>query len=304
MSFKPNYDVPPERRAYYFVGEPRDGWERIGALMLHGFMGSPASSRDMGQFLAQHGITVRCPLLPGHGNLPYMIDGYSRQDWIAAAEEGLAQLSEECDQIFLIGHSMGAVLSAHLAVQKPDICGLVLLAPLYDVPDWRIKLVAVGRYFLKWFYPLKHDSADRDVFLGRITDFDPTIDVNDPELEQWLVEASRLPLSGVDEMRKMSNLGRKLWPRLRQPVLIFQGGHDPAVSAGNTEKLFQKLRTPDKEMKFFPRVGHELMRPVEPIHRKVWQKILEFVEDHSEFGEKAPTALNSPTSMLSKREEA
>ncbi len=298
MPFQPTYHVPPERQAYTIFAAPESGPERVGLLMLHGFMGSPASSRPMASFLAEHGITVHCPLLPGHGNLPYQIHGYSRHQWLAEVEEALAFLRKQCDQVFLAGHSMGAILGAHLATLNPDICGFIMLAPLYDLPDWRIKTVAIGRYFMKWFYPLKSKHADRKIFVGRVLDYDPTINVDDPNLQDWLIEASRLPLDALDEMRKMAAMGRKLWPRLRVPVIIFQGGNDPAVNAGNTEKLFQKLQTPDKEMKFFPQVGHELMRPVESIHRKVWHKILEFIEDHSESGAKRERPLLSGGSLL------
>lgn len=300
MPFQPDYEVPEERRAYSFAGKPRDGWERIAVLMLHGFMGSPASSRPMAEYLAEHGITAHCPLLPGHGHLPYQIHGSSYGDWIAEVEEAYDTLRRQCDQVFLIGHSMGAVLSAHLADKFSDVCGLVLMAPLYEIPDKRLKAAAVGRYFMKWVYPLKHKAVDRDIFVGRVLDYDPTIEVDDPELQDWLVEASRIPVDGVDEMRKMAGIGRRLWPRVHQPVLIFQGGHDPAVNPGNTEKLFQALSTADKEMKFFPQVGHELMRPVEPIHIKVWNKTLEFIEDHAEIGDKASTPLNAPSLLVRK----
>ena len=72
------------------------------------------------------------------------------------------------------------------------------------------------------FTRLKRKEVDRDVFIGRVTDFDPTIDVEDPELQDWLVEATRLPMDAIDEMRKMAVFGRKLWPKIHQPVLIFQ----------------------------------------------------------------------------------
>lgn len=298
MPFTPDYDVPEGRQAYTLHGVPETGPERVGVLMLHGFMGSPASSRPMAEHLSKRGLTVHCPLLPGHGHLPYKIHGTSRRQWLAEAEEGLETLRELCDQIFVMGHSMGAVLGAHICRQNEDMCGLILLAPLYDVPDWRIKLVAIGRYFMKWFYPLKNSQVDREVFVGRILDYDPTVDVDDPELQDWLVEASRLPVDGIDEMRKMARLGRKLWPQLHLPVMIFQGGNDPAVSSKNTETLFKRLSTPDKEMKMFPQVGHELMRPVEPIHKKVWQKTLEFIEEHTEAGVKGERPVLSGKSLL------
>ncbi|MFN2138161.1 MAG: alpha/beta hydrolase [Candidatus Promineifilaceae bacterium] len=295
MPFQPTYDVPDDRQAYAVASAEREGWERIAVLMLHGFMGSPASSRPMAEFLAAHGVTVRCPLLPGHGNLPYQIRGSSHQDWIAEVLEAYDCLQQEHDQVFLVGHSMGAVLSAQLATHAKGVCGLVLIAPLYEIPDRRLKVAAVGRYFLNYVYPLKYKSLDPKIWLGRVLDYNPNIDVEDPALQEWLIEASRIPVDGVAEMSKMAGIGRRLWPQVHQPVLIFQGGQDPAVNPGNTEKLFQSLATVDKEMKFFPQAGHELMRPVEPIHHKVWQKTLEFIEDHAEIGNKVPTALNAPS---------
>jgi carboxylesterase len=302
MPFQPDYDVPKKRRAYTIPGKPRQGWENIALLLLHGFMGSPASSRPMAEFLSKQGATTHCPLLPGHGHLPYRIHGSTHQQWLAEVEEAYKWLQEQFDQVFIIGHSMGAVLGAHLATEFSDVNGLVLLAPLYEIPDRRLKIAAIGRYFVDWVYPLKYKMVDHQIFLGRVLDYDPSIDIDDPALQEWLMEASRIPVDGLDEMRKMAGIGRRLWPRVHQPVLIFQGGNDPAVNPGNTEKLFQALATADKEMKFFPQVGHELMRPVEPIHVKVWNKTLEFIEEHAETGEKVPTPLNAP-SLLTRDEQ-
>lgn len=281
MPFEPTYHVPAERQAYQMIAAG-EGNGRVGLLLLHGFMGSPVSTRSMAEWLHDKGITCLCPLLPGHGNLPYMIHGYHRSQWIAEAEEALANLRQWTEQIFIVGHSMGAVLAAHLIQSNPDICGLIMLAPLYDVPDKRIKFAGLIQRFMPFFYPLKRKDVDRKVFVGRVVDYDPTIDVDDPSLQEWLVEATRIPLTGVTQMLKMARMGRKLWPKLRLPSLILQGGKDPAVSPGNAEKIFTLLPAGDKEMKLFPNVGHELMRPFEPIHTTVWQMIYRFITTHAE----------------------
>lgn len=292
MPFQPPYPVPAPRRAYTMLADgARDGQGngRVGLLLLHGFMGSPTSTRDMAAWLRGKDITCHCPLLPGHGNLPYMIHGYHRRQWVAEAEEALASLRQWAEQIFIVGHSMGAVLAAQLIKKNPDIYGLIMLAPLYDVPDWRIKLSGLVQRFMPFFYPLKRKDVDREVFLGRVVDFDPTIDVDDPDLQEWLIEASRIPLSGVAQMLQMARLGRKLWPKLQIPALILQGGKDPAVSPGNAEKIYNLLPTGDKQLKLFPNVGHELMRPFEPIHKTVWQMIADFIAENAE----PPAALSS-----------
>lgn len=79
MSYVISPEIPEERKPYTKQGGP------TGILMLHGFMGSPLSSRDMATYLSERGITVHCPLLPGHGHLPSRMKGVSRKDWLASA---------------------------------------------------------------------------------------------------------------------------------------------------------------------------------------------------------------------------
>lgn len=282
MPFKPTYEVPEQRRAYTLCAETQLVENaNVGCLMLHGFMGSPTSSRPMAEYLAAHGISVHCPLLPGHGNLPEMIVNVTTHDWIAEAEEALAHLRTMADQIFILGHSMGAVLGAYLIEKNPDLQGMVMLAPLYNVPDWRIRLSGVVKLFMPWFYPLKRKDVDRHIFLGRVTDFDPTIDVEDPSLQAWLVERTRIPLAGVWEMVKMARLGRRLWRRLQTPAMILQGEEDPAATPENARQIFALLPHADKALHLFPKTGHELMRPFSAVHQQVWQLIHQFIRERT-----------------------
>jgi carboxylesterase len=275
MPFSPTYDVPEERRAYTMLAGP------VGCLMLHGFMGSPASSRPLAGYLAERGISVHCPLLPGHGQLPNKMYKIPREAWIAEAEEALTLLQKHCDQIFLMGHSMGTALSAHLACVgansgESDFAGVIMLAPAYNVPDGRIQLLRVVRYVMPWLYPLKMGSL-KDLAHERLLEFDPSLDFDEPAVQARLPEMSRVPTSAIDEMRKMVDAGRELWPKLDLPAIIFQGGRDIAVSLENTEKLYALLPNEDKQLIVFGDAGHELMRPFEAVHAEVWPAVYEFI---------------------------
>jgi carboxylesterase len=274
MPFQPTYPVPEDRRPYTLQAG------RAGILMLHGYIGSPKSSRPLAAYLAERGVTVHCPLLPGHGNVPNKMYGVSRHDWMAEAEEGLTAMRQMCDKIFLMGHSMGAVLSAYLIQKNRDIRGMIMLAPLYEVPDKRIHLMRVLRYVMPWFHPLKSRSLQRLVY-ERAIDFDPTLDLSDPAVQAQLPELSKVPTGSMDEMRKVADLGKKLWPKTNLPAIIFQGGHDRAVSPGNAQHIFDLLPHKDKKLYWLPEAGHELMRPFDPAHAKVWPLILRFVQERS-----------------------
>jgi carboxylesterase len=274
MPFVPSYTVTEERRAYTFLGGS------VGCLILHGFMGSPISSRPLARYLSERGISVHCPLLPGHGEFPDKLQNVSREAWIAESEEGLDYLRQHCDEIFLLGHSMGTILCAHLAVSSRDVRGMVMLAPVFDVPDRRIRLLRFIRYVMPWFYPLKQRNLVPLVH-ERLLDYDPTLDLQDPVVKARLPEMTRVPTSGINEMRKVVDMGRTLWPRLRAPVIVFQGVQDVAVNVEDTKRLFELLSANDKQLRLYEKAGHELMRPFEPVHAQVWSAVLEFVEARS-----------------------
>ncbi len=107
-----------------------------GALVLHGFTGSPFSMRGIAEKLADAGLTVELPLLPGHGTsvADMMVTGWD--DWSAAAEQAYLDLAARCSRVAVVGLSMGGTLSCWLAERHPEIVGLVVVNPaLGAVPE-------------------------------------------------------------------------------------------------------------------------------------------------------------------------
>jgi carboxylesterase len=282
MPFIPTYVVPEERQAYTMEGGD------VGCLVLHGFMGSPASTRPMAAYLSERGVTVHCPLLPGHGEYPRRLQNLPFQDWVAEAEEGLAFLRNRCDQIVLFGHSMGTILGALLVRKFGEIRGQIMIAPIYDVPDKRIRYLRALRFVIPWFYPLKVKRLRRLVN-ERLREFNPEIDLEDPDIQAKLPEMTKVPTSGMDEMRKVVDLGQDLWPLHDIPVRIFQGELDYAADPENTEKLYNLLPNKDKVLERFTDAGHELMRPFEPVHTQVWSKTYQFILSHTSLEHTART---------------
>jgi carboxylesterase len=103
-----------------------------GALVLHGFTGSPFSMRGIAEKLADAGLTVELPLLPGHGTsvADMLVTGW--EDWSAAAEQAYLELAARCSRVAVVGLSMGGTLSCWLAERHPEIAGLVVVNPAVE----------------------------------------------------------------------------------------------------------------------------------------------------------------------------
>lgn len=292
MPFKPDYEVPPERRAYTFQAG------LTGCLMLHGYLGSPASSRPLAQYLADHGITVHCPLLPGHGNFPNKLYKINRRAWFDEATEAFATINELCDEVFLMAHSMGTVLSAYLIGQSPEvnIRGVIFLAPATELPDRRLLAVSVARYVMPWLYPMRLKRL-RPVATARLHEFDPNMNLEDLEIQAKLPELTKVPVGSIDEMRKVLAKSKGLWPQIIQPAIIFHGDQDDVVKVESTRKVFDALASEDKRLEIIPGGGHELMRPFDPVHSTVWSSILEFIQDRATLLEAMSNSSDIPENL-------
>ncbi|MGB1250936.1 MAG: alpha/beta hydrolase [Candidatus Promineifilaceae bacterium] len=275
--FKVSAEIPTNKHPYKLNGG------RIGVLVLHGFMGSPGSSRPLATFLNNQGLTVHCPLLEGHGHLPERLHRISHRQWLKQAENAFESLREQCDKLFIIAHSMGCILAAHLVRRYDDVQGLVMVAPLYRVPNKSIYLMRYLRPFISFLYPVKMKLVPRHLIEKRVLDFDPTIDVNDPEVREWMEWGVRLPTSGLDEMLKMTRRGKKLWKRIHVPTLLLQGDQDEAIDPNFANRIFGRIKHPDKNILHIPTGRHELIRPADPNHAEAWQHIYSFISARSEI---------------------
>jgi carboxylesterase len=101
-----------------------------GALLCHGFTGSPQSLRPWAEYLADAGLSVWLPRLPGHGSTWQDMARTRWEDWYAEVDRAFDELRAHSDEIFVMGLSMGGCLALRLAeLRGPAVSGLVLVNP-------------------------------------------------------------------------------------------------------------------------------------------------------------------------------
>lgn len=105
-----------------------------GALVLHGFTGSPHSIRGVARALAGAGLAVEAPLLPGHGTTMDDMLATGWDDWRGASERAYSDLAARCRRVVLAGLSMGGALATSVAADHPEVAGLVVVNPYIDPP--------------------------------------------------------------------------------------------------------------------------------------------------------------------------
>jgi len=115
-------------------------------LLLHGFTSHPVLTLGpLPQVLREAGFQVSQPALPGHGTRPEDLLKVRWQDWLETARAFYRELPEPRG---VVGLSMGALLSAHLAAETPTQA-LVALAPAMALKHPLAPLAP----FLAWLIP-------------------------------------------------------------------------------------------------------------------------------------------------------
>jgi carboxylesterase len=189
----------------------------VGVLVLHGFTATPRTVRDWAQFLAEAGLTVRAPLLAGHGGTWQELSRTGWTDWYASAEGAFSELSARCSQVFVAGISMGACLAFRLAqTQGAKVDGLVVVNPSLAGDNPFIPLAPVLKYVIK-------STAS----IGG--------DIKKPGADEKTVK--RTPVASVASMARLWKTTRTRLAEVTQPLLVFRSTVDHVVGPASDKVL-------------------------------------------------------------------
>jgi carboxylesterase len=202
--------------------------------MVHGFTGSPASMRPMGEWFAEQGLSVAGVRLPGHGTDVHDLRRRAWTEWFDEVADATAAMRGRCRTVVVLAQSMGAALGVHLAATRPsDVDGLVLCSPY--VFDVRLLALPIGRIFLKQVRGVGNDIAR-------------------PGQDEKAYEV--MPVEGISTMFRLLQFARAELPRVRTPALVFQPGQDHTVPRSNPRKVYEALGSERKELIACPRSFH------------------------------------------------
>lgn len=189
----------------------------VGVLFCHGFTGTPQSLRPWAEHLAAAGLTVDLPRLAGHGTSWQEMNLTRWEDWYGTVDRALSRLAARCDQVFVMGLSMGGTLALRLAEQRGDeISGLVLVNPsLLTKRLDRHLLPALRMVVPSW----------------------PSIasDIKKPGVTELAYD--RVPVQAAYSLSKLWLATRSDLDRVTVPILVFRSAEDHVVEPDSCRRL-------------------------------------------------------------------
>ncbi|WNM34575.1 alpha/beta fold hydrolase [Streptomyces sp. Li-HN-5-11] len=197
----------------------------VGVLLCHGFTGSPQSLRPWARYLAERGLTVALPLLPGHGTRWEDLQITGWQDWYAEVDRELRALRERCAYVFVAGLSMGGALALRLAARHGDaVAGVVVVNPAGKVHGLSAYALPVARHLVRTTKGITSDIAKEGVVeLGY----------------------DRVPLHAAHSLRTFFRRLDVELPQVTQPLLVLRSPQDHVVPPADAARILGRVSSLD-----------------------------------------------------------
>lgn len=244
----------PEPAPFFLEGGP------VGALLIHGFTGSPPEMRLLGDYLHEQGLTVSGPLLPGHGETIEAMNEHQWTDWAAHVEQSWGEIHQRCETVFVGGLSMGSLLAVDLTVKHPEVQGVMLYSPALKIADRSIYLTPLLKHFVK----AKPKSRKTDL--------------TDPEAPRRTWSYRSWPLPAGHELLKLIWHVEEILPLLTRPLLVIHSTQDRIIRPNSAAYAYELANATDKNLLTLHNSGHVLT--VDSEWRAVAEATFDFIQSH------------------------
>ncbi|MCK5451024.1 MAG: lysophospholipase [Candidatus Omnitrophica bacterium] len=244
-------------------------------LFVHGLGAHAGRWKFIGEFLKNNNVSSYALELKGFGEdtgLKGHIDSFDLYFEDVHKLYDTIRLKYPRKKVFLIGESMGAIISLMFTILNPDLFnGLVCVSPAFVS---RVKF-SLGEYldiFSSYLYrprkqfkmPFTSEMCTRDKVYQE--------EMNEDKREHRMATSKLLVQTVIAQIKVMMMKGR-----IEIPVLFLLAGQDKLVDSAVSEKVFEGLKTKDKKIDVYPEMYHALS--IELDKERVFDDILVWIKE-------------------------
>lgn len=255
-------------------------WKAVGVtraviLLVHGLGEHSGRYQGLADILCAGGFTIVAPDHIGHGH------SAGRRGHLLNFEEYTAPLQMLRVKIgqdypglpcFLIGHSMGGLISArYLLDSQQQFVGAVLSGPALAVAEPpSALLLMINALFSKLWPSLALMQLD-----ASLVSRDPA--VVRAYIEDPLVLHGRASARLVSELFRAMEEVRKRRAEIQLPILIMHGAEDALTAVSGSEDLHINITSSDRTLRIYPGLYHEIFN--EPERLDVIAELVSWLEE-------------------------
>ena len=205
-------------------------------LIIHGFAGGTYDQEELANYLElNRNFDVFQFTLPGHER---NLSKVQHEDWIKESEQQIEWLiSNGYNKIYLIGHSMGGVISTYLASKYSEVRKLVLAAPAF--------------HYL--------NVIKEDLNVSKSLQVAPKV-IKTYGSEEIVARMLKLNVSVLKEFITLVKNYYDYPKDITCPVLIIQGKNDNLVPVSSSEYVYNSVKSKKKKLLYFDEATHDIFK--------------------------------------------
>ncbi|HUE99704.1 MAG TPA: alpha/beta fold hydrolase, partial [Anaerolineales bacterium] len=202
--------------------------------------------------------------LAGHATDPEDMIRSRWTDWTASVEDGYRLLCSVTDSIFLVGLSMGGILSLLMSTRlTPRVKGVIAMSTPSrlptDYPVWLMKFISL---FVK-YRPKTREAPGSGWF--------------DKAAYKDHVAYRKNPVRSSAELKKLILEMHAALPDVKVPVLLMHSKDETYILPDNMETIYERLvHAPEKTKLYITGSGHVL--PRDASREQVFKSAVEFIQ--------------------------
>ena len=244
--------------------------------IVHGFGEHSGRYSTVVNHLTSRGFAIYGFDHRGHGRSPGQrghINAWDEYRGDVSAFLKTIQAQNPQEAIFLMGHSMGALIVLDYVLRRPEkLAGTIVSGtPIDPVGFAKPYLITLARLLSRILpkFPIKipFDAAtiSRDADVVAAYQQDP------------LVHCLATPRWGTESQKTIQWI--KSRPQdLQMPILMIHGGSDPINTVAGCEDFFEKVSYPDKQLLVYPESYHEPHNDLD--HKQVVEDLEKWLTKH------------------------
>lgn len=212
-------------------------------ILLHGALGHSSMFNPYLEELSKY-FNIHTPLFSGHGNTPLAEDGITIEKYTQELAEYCE--SENLDDIYIFGHSMGGYVALCYALENPKkVNSIITLGTKFDWTEEQA---------------LKESKMlNPDTIIDKVPKYAEQLEIqHGTQWKQLLPEIAKMMIS----LGKKPPLKDKFLNKIETPVQIMIGDKDNMVSLEESIDVYKKM--PKAKLAVLPDTKHPLdkVRPI------------------------------------------
>ncbi|GLS90510.1 hypothetical protein GCM10007916_15770 [Psychromonas marina] len=221
--------------------------EKVGIVLVHGFLASPGELLQLAKHLNQQGYGVYIVRLTGHGTHATELKTVTLKCWQESVKRGYAVLSHYHSKVVLAGFSAGALLALiQGALGLPKVNAIIAINPALTLCQKSAKLSPMLE---RWNRLLKGLSVEA----GSLPYIENEAQFPDTNYDKIYV-------AGLARLLELQECCRERLALIEVPLLVIQAEDDPVVEPSSAKEVVDKASSLCKSLEYLQLQHHVIVR--------------------------------------------